>query len=183
MNWSSGEISQLRTDEDSLDWTQRHRRSSISYKQSINHVFVQTVTQKFTLFKSKLMHLYPRITIWCLNKKMKKQREKKTWKFFTFDNWIVSRTEITISHHVTILQSQFINKKHVCLQKAVRKNQYFMAYLEYAGSVRCPPCIQEVIFACAHEPFTYRTKHTQTSTDKVSGEVRYGEGWEEALLL
>ena len=51
-----------------------------------------------------------------------------------------------------------------------------MTYLEYAGSVRCPPGVQQVVFASAHEPFTYRRKHIQPSTDKASGEERSQRG-------
>lgn len=28
------------------------------------------------------------------------------------------------------------------------------SYLEYAGTIRSPPCIQQVVLSCAHKPFT-----------------------------
>lgn len=47
------------------------------------------------------------------------------------------------------------------------KHRCSLADLEYAGSIRCPPRIEEVIFARAHEPFTYETEHRETSADKA----------------
>lgn len=32
--------------------------------------------------------------------------------------------------------------------------------LEYAGSIRCSPCIQQVILPRAHKPFTCEEEHT-----------------------
>lgn len=29
-----------------------------------------------------------------------------------------------------------------------------ISYLEYAGTIRSPPCIQQIVLPCAHKPFT-----------------------------
>lgn len=41
--------------------------------------------------------------------------------------------------------------------------------LEYAGSIRCSPCVQQVILACAHEPFTCEEEHTLLKTNSNVG--------------
>ena len=80
-------------------------------------------------------------------------------------------------HHFSVFFFTRNKRRTMCLKSVC------LAYLEYAGSIGCPPRIQEVIFARAHEPFTYRRKHTEPSTDKASREVRYRGAWEEAPLF
>lgn len=48
-----------------------------------------------------------------------------------------------------------------------------LAHLEYAGSVRCPPRVQQVIFAGAHEPFSCRG---ETGRGAGEGGASVGKG-------
>jgi len=39
---------------------------------------------------------------------------------------------------------------------SIRKLSGIRTYLEYRSTVRCAPRIQQIVFACRHEPFTAR---------------------------
>lgn len=147
MNWSSGEMSQLSTEDDSFDL--RNKKKGVQlHPLTMLHPLTEILYCTYITL-SKPSGLYNPDTV---------NTELKTNSINGLNN-----NKCTWNILLAFLYREYIKSQ---------------TYLEYAWSIGCPPCIQKVIFACAHKPFTCRTKdtHTHTHNGRWAEEMQHDRG-------
>lgn len=153
MYLSSVEMSQLRTDEDSLDCWEKRRKNVL--------VVCRELTCS-TAFEVKWRWLSDyRARLDCSDIKFWHDAPQE-------DFFVRSITPVQFSLIGESCQAAvavpFLSETTVHTFGLAADRAYWSAYLEYAGAIRSPPCIQQIVLPSAYKPFTCKENNSAIRT-------------------